>query len=167
MIEPQPLEFQRILTPIGHVLVAGDRQAVRFVHFDREGAPHPSRRESRSGPVPAAARQIEEYFARKRRAFQLPLAPEGTPFQQRVWRELQRVPYGKTTSYGEIARRLGDPGASRAVGAANGANPIPIIIPCHRAVGADGGLTGFAGGLEVKAKLLALEAGQIPLATGW
>lgn len=163
MIEPQPLEFQRILTPIGHVLVAGDRQAVRLVHFDRESAPHPSWRESQGGPVLTAARQLDEYFARTRRTFNLPLAPEGTPFKQRVWQELQRIPYGETVSYGELAERIGQPTASRAVGAANGANPIPVIIPCHRAIGADGSLTGFGGGLAVKRKLLALEAGQRPL----
>ena len=102
-------------------------------------------------------RQLEEYFQGRRQAFELPLAPRGTPFQLRVWTELARIPYGRTTSYGELARRLGDPGLSRAVGAANGANPISIIIPCHRVIGADGSLTGYGGGLPIKRALLALE----------
>lgn len=102
-------------------------------------------------------RQLGEYFAGERRRFDLPLAPEGTPFQRAVWSELARIPFGETRSYGEVARALGKPGASRAVGRANGANPIPIVVPCHRVVGSDGSLTGFGGGLEAKAALLALE----------
>jgi methylated-DNA-[protein]-cysteine S-methyltransferase len=160
MIEPKPLHYRRLATPIGHVLVAGDRSAVTTVNFERESEPHPSWSEARSGPVPEAARQLEEYFAGARRTFDLPLAPRGTPFQQRVWEELRGIPYGQTTSYGELARRIGQPTASRAVGAANGANPIPIIIPCHRAVGSDGSLTGYGGGVERKQRLLAMEAGQ-------
>lgn len=107
-------------------------------------------------------RQLGEYFAGRRRRFELPLAPEGSPFQQRVWAVLQSIPYGETRSYGELARALGRPGASRAVGAANGANPIPIVIPCHRVIGADGSLTGFGGGLEAKKLLLDLEARHRP-----
>ncbi len=164
MIDQEALQYQRLTTPIGHVLVAGDFKAVRLVHFEPESQPHPVWFEARSGPVREAARQFEAYFARKRTAFDLPLDPRGTPFQQRVWNELGRIPYGETVSYGELARRIGQPTASRAVGAANGANPIPIIIPCHRAVGADGSMTGFGGGVPIKRKLLALEAGQMPLA---
>jgi methylated-DNA-[protein]-cysteine S-methyltransferase len=163
--ETAPLEYLRASTAIGAVLVAGDATAVRFIRFPRQSHPEVGWRRAGRGPVLEAARQLDEYLAHKRRAFDLPIAPEGTPFQQRVWRELERIPYGETLSYGEIARRIGQPTASRAVGAANGANPIPIIIPCHRAVGADGSLTGFGGGLDVKAKLLALEAGQAALAT--
>jgi len=106
-------------------------------------------------------RQLEAYFAGRLRCFDLPLAPRGTPFQLRVWAELQRIPYGRTLSYGELARRLGDPGLSRAVGAANGANPISIIIPCHRVIGADGSLVGYGGGLELKRALLELERGPV------
>lgn len=102
-------------------------------------------------------RQLGEYFAGERRQFDLPLAAAGTPFQRAVWSELSRIPFGETRSYGEVARALGKPGASRAVGRANGANPIPIVVPCHRVLGADGSLTGFGGGLEAKAALLALE----------
>jgi methylated-DNA-[protein]-cysteine S-methyltransferase len=105
-----------------------------------------------------AARQLAGYFAREVKDFDLPLRPDGTPFQVRVWEQLQQVPYGETTSYGEIARRLGmNAGASRAVGAANGRNPIAIVIPCHRVVGGSGLLTGYAGGVERKQALLDLE----------
>ncbi|HVA36245.1 MAG TPA: methylated-DNA--[protein]-cysteine S-methyltransferase [Candidatus Dormibacteraeota bacterium] len=112
----------------------------------------------RTDPV---ARQLDEYFAGVRRAFDLALAPEGTPFQLRVWEELRRIPYGVTTTYGKIAERIGKPTASRAVGLANGSNPIPIVVPCHRVIGSSGALTGFGGGIDVKAALLALESGQL------
>ncbi len=105
-------------------------------------------------------RQLEEYFAGKRRTFDLPLNLRGTPFRRRVWAELLRIPYGQTLSYGELARRLGDPNLCRAVGAANGANPVSILVPCHRVLGAQGGLTGYAGGLPLKAALLRLEGVQ-------
>jgi methylated-DNA-[protein]-cysteine S-methyltransferase len=105
-------------------------------------------------------RQLREYFAGQRTRFDLPLHPAGTAFQRDVWSELQRIPYGETISYGELARRVGHPAAARAVGAANGANPIPIVIPCHRVIGANGKLTGFGGGIPVKQKLLALESRQ-------
>lgn len=101
-----------------------------------------------------ARAQLAAYFAGERRTFDLPLAPEGTPFQQRVWAELQRIPFGETISYGTLARRVGDANASRAVGLANGRNPIAIVIPCHRVIGANGALTGFGGGVEVKRALL-------------
>jgi len=101
--------------------------------------------------------QLKEYFAGERMVFEIELAPEGTPFQLQVWDELRLIPYGETRTYGEIAGALSQPGATRAVGAANGANPIPIIIPCHRVVGSDGALVGFGGGLKNKALLLAME----------
>ena len=107
-----------------------------------------------------ARRQLDEYFAGKRRQFELLLKPAGTTFQLQVWEELCRIPYGQTTSYGELAKRLGRPAASRAVGMANGSNPIAIIQPCHRVIGANGKLTGFGGGLEVKQNLLDLERGE-------
>lgn len=106
------------------------------------------------------ARELDEYFRGQRRDFQMVLAPKGTEFQLAVWRELQRIPYGATISYGELARRIGKPDAVRAVGAANGANPIPIVIPCHRVIGANGTLTGYGGGLHIKRALLALENPQ-------
>ncbi|MFD1859783.1 methylated-DNA--[protein]-cysteine S-methyltransferase [Aeromicrobium camelliae] len=105
-----------------------------------------------------AEAQLREYFAGERREFDLPLANDGTEFQQKVWNALRSIPYGQTATYGEIAARLGyTPGISRAVGAANGANPIPIVVPCHRVIGADGTLTGYAGGVERKRVLLELE----------
>lgn len=104
-------------------------------------------------------RALERYFRGELRAFDLPLAPEGSPFQRKVWRALCRVPYGATVSYGELARRIGRPGASRAVGRANATNPISVVIPCHRVIGADGTLTGYGGGLKRKQKLLDLESG--------
>ncbi len=101
--------------------------------------------------------QLKEYFMGQRTSFDIPLEPEGTEFQKRVWQELSKIPYGQTISYGEQARRLGRPKAARAVGAANGKNPIGIIVPCHRVLGASGALTGFAGGIETKKQLLAIE----------
>ncbi|HEX4955106.1 MAG TPA: methylated-DNA--[protein]-cysteine S-methyltransferase [Thermoanaerobaculia bacterium] len=107
------------------------------------------------------ARQLAEYFDGERQEFELELAPEGSDFQLRVWGELRRIPYGETRSYGEIAAAIGRPDASRAVGAANGANPIPIVVPCHRVIGANGSLTGFGGGLAAKRTLLALEGNPV------
>lgn len=100
------------------------------------------------------ARQIEEFFSGERLEFDLPLAPKGTAFQKRVWKELCRIPFGETISYGELARRIGNPAASRAVGSANGQNPISVIVPCHRVIGSNGKLTGYGGGLDLKEKLL-------------
>ncbi len=108
----------------------------------------------RSAPV---AVQLAEYFAGGRKGFELPVAPRGTEFQRRVWEELARIPYGVTISYAELAARVGRPGASRAVGRANGTNPIPLVIPCHRVIGSDGSLTGFGGGMPLKRALLVLE----------
>ena len=111
-------------------------------------------------PAGVVIDQLNEYFAGKRRDFDLVLAPKGTPFQLACWNELQRIAYGDTISYSELARRIAKPNAVRAVGAANGANPIPIIIPCHRVIGANGTLTGYGGGLHIKRALLALEQPQ-------
>ena len=154
-------------SPIGKLLVAGDGEAIYRIEFANEGnaaRPEEGWRESMRGPVGEAARQLREYFQGKRTAFELPLAPEGTEFQRTVWRRLREIPYGETISYGELARRVGNPKASRAVGAANGSNPIPIVIPCHRVIGSNGKLTGFGGGLPTKRRLLALEARQLSLA---
>ena len=114
-------------------------------------------------PLREVIQQLRAYFAKELETFELTLAPEGTDFQQSVWNELCGIPYGETISYGELAKRVGNPKASRAVGAANGQNPIPIIIPCHRVIGSDGKLTGFGGGLPIKQKLLALEQRQMRL----
>jgi methylated-DNA-[protein]-cysteine S-methyltransferase len=147
-------------TPIGTLLIAGDDAAVHRITFPQRGRaakPQPEWQESQRGPVGEAARQLREYFAGKRAEFDLRLAPEGTSFQRSVWRQLQEIPYGETISYGELARRIGNPKASRAVGSANGANPLPIVIPCHRVIAGDGTLGGFGGGLPTKQTLLALE----------
>ena len=152
-------------TPIGTLLIAGDAAALLSIAFEQRGRaakPEPEWQESQRGTVGEAARQLREYFAAKRTGFDLPLAPEGTPFQRAVWRQLQQIPYGETISYGELARRVGNPKASRAVGSANGANPLPIVIPCHRVIAGDGSLGGFGGGLPTKQTLLALE--QLALA---
>ena len=111
------------------------------------------------GNNPVVAQQIEEFFAGKRQDFDFPLAPEGTTFQKRVWAELLKIPFGQTISYGELARRIGNPAASRAVGRANGTNPISLIVPCHRVIGTNGKLVGYGGGLDLKDKLLTWERG--------
>ncbi len=143
-------------SPIGELtLFARDGRLVG-VHF-APGAPPADSRAGTEPVLEAAAAQLREYFAGERTAFDLPLELAGTAFQQEAWRALAEIPYGETVSYGEQARRLGRPDAVRAVGAANGRNPIPIVLPCHRVIGADGSLTGFGGGLEAKRRLLDLE----------
>ncbi len=134
-------------------LLFGDltRQCAKEYGSDGESSSHPV--------LDATALQLQEYFTGGRTVFDLPLACEGTPFQKRVWKALLTIPYGKTASYAEVARRVGDVRKARAVGAANGRNPIAIIVPCHRVVGSDGSLTGFGGGLPTKQFLLDLEAG--------
>src|SRR5713101_3621789 len=160
------MNYTYLDTPIGPLLVAGDEAAIRRIEFPRNGKPgrpEPEWKESARGPVGEAVRQLREYFAGRRTEFDLPLEPEGTLFQQTVWRHLRDIPFGETISYGELAKRAGNPKASRAVGAANGANPIPIVIPCHRVIGSNGKLTGYGGGLPIKEKLLALERRQLRL----
>ncbi|QKE84041.1 methylated-DNA--[protein]-cysteine S-methyltransferase [Arthrobacter sp. NEB 688] len=156
-----------VRSPVGALELVADDGALVAIRFDAAG---PVEEGADVPPVLAAARrQLAEYFAGERTVFDLPLRPAGTEFRQRVWRELAAVPWGTTTTYGALAARLGlPPGASRAVGAANGANPLPVVLPCHRVVGSDGTLTGYAGGLECKALLLHLEgvpteADQAPL----
>ena len=147
-------------SPVGRLLLSADGSSLTGVHF-------PSSRESLAAdvvvdhadsPLHLACEQLLEYFAGRRQTFQLPLAAHGSNFQQRVWAELSRIPFGETISYGELALRLGDKGASRAVGLANNRNPIPIIVPCHRVIGADGSMVGFGGGLDRKQWLLRREA---------
>lgn len=159
------MQYRRLESPVGSLLLAGDDRGVRCLMFARgRSAAEPAADwEPDRGSLKEPVRQLAAYFAGKLREFDLPLAPEGTPFQQRVWRALRGIPYGETTSYGEIARRLGKPEAVRAVGLANGANPIAIIIPCHRVIGSHGSLTGYGGGLAIKQALLALEGGQSTL----
>ena len=140
--------------PFGELLVAKDGDAVVEIRFCPGDIDAPRDDDA----VADVAAQLHEYFRGERRDFDLPLAPRGTEFQQACWRALQRIPYGEMRSYAEVAREIGRPSAVRAVGAANGANPIPIVIPCHRVVGSNGSLTGFGGGLETKRWLLALES---------
>jgi methylated-DNA-[protein]-cysteine S-methyltransferase len=150
-----------ISTPIGALRLSGDEEGLREIVFGgaARGAPVPPGQRRSPAFFRDVIEQLEEYFAGRLRRFRVRLAPRGTPFQLRVWDLLQEIPYGETTTYGEIARRLGKANACRAVGAANGRNPIPVIIPCHRVVGADGSLTGFGGGLAIKDALLNLESG--------
>ena len=146
-------------SPVGTLRLVADREGLREIWFEHER--HPKQAQSSwvraKAPLRFARVQLEEYFAGKRQQFELPLHPIGTPFQMEVWQELRRIPYGITISYGELARRIGKPQAMRAVGAANGRNPLPIVVPCHRVIGADGSLTGFGGGLPIKRHLLGLE----------
>jgi len=146
-------------TPVGPLLLAGTAEALTRVNF--QAGPHRLRPLSAwrqdAAPFAGALAQLTEYFRGARREFELPLAPEGTPFQLAVWQALRAIPYGETVSYGELAQRVALPGGARAVGMANGANPLPIIVPCHRVIGADGSLTGFGGGLDIKRALLSLE----------
>jgi methylated-DNA-[protein]-cysteine S-methyltransferase len=143
-------------TPIGLLTLIADDDGLRGIRFATERARLPAGEPAEPGhPVLAeTARQLGEYFAGERQEFELPLRPVGTPFQLAAWRALTTIPYGRTVSYGEQARRLGHAGRARAVGAANGSNPLPIVVPCHRVIGADGRLVGFGGGLEIKAWLL-------------
>lgn len=151
-----------IPSPVGQLFLAGSEAGLKVIDFssrDREHAPVPDGQENQSALQDLIC-QLESYFAGKLKVFSLPLAPQGTPFQMRVWRCLQGIPYGQTMSYGRVARQIGKPNASRAVGAACGRNPLSIVIPCHRVIGSTGKLTGFGGGLNTKQKLLALEQGN-------
>jgi methylated-DNA-[protein]-cysteine S-methyltransferase len=154
-MDASAIGYAVIESPVGPLLFSGDERGLRGISFAPH-APRPGWRPDRR-PVAEAIRQIEAYFAAELRDFDLPLAPQGTDFQLTVWKELRRIPYGATISYGELALRIEKPKASRAVGAANGANPIPIVIPCHRVIGTNGTLTGYGGGLPIKTKLLDLE----------
>lgn len=154
---------RRIDSPVGPLMLAADASGLRHIEFRHNR--HPADRAGWHGGdnevLQAAEAQLGEYFAGKRQRFALPLAPQGTDFQLRVWRELAQIPYGETISYAQLAQRLDNPNGTRAVGAANGRNPLPIVLPCHRVIGADGALTGFGGGLPVKESLLRLE-GALP-----
>jgi methylated-DNA-[protein]-cysteine S-methyltransferase len=160
--EIETLLYTRIESPIGELLLVGDGELLRGLHF-QEG-----RRPMRVGnswqraeePFAQARDQLGKYFAGERTEFELPAAGSGTPFQRRVWAALAQIPYGETVSYGELARRIGRPAAPRAVGMANGRNPISIVVPCHRVIGSDGALTGYGGGVERKRFLLELESSR-------
>jgi methylated-DNA-[protein]-cysteine S-methyltransferase len=155
----RPVFWQEIDSPVGRLLLAGHADALTHLCFQAGPRPFapPCAWLKDAAPFERAVAQLGEYFAGTRRAFRLQLEPEGTPFQLAVWRALREIPYGETLSYGTLARRLGQVNGARAVGLANGSNPLPIIVPCHRVIGADGSLTGFGGGLYIKRALLALE----------
>ncbi|SFT36540.1 methylated-DNA-[protein]-cysteine S-methyltransferase [Pseudomonas marincola] len=151
-------------SPIGQLLIAGDASGLQQLLMEIDSKPwkigeswQPAGKQ-----LDAVCRQLDEYFAGRRKRFELTLAPRGTEFQRTVWQALQGIGYGQTSSYAELATAIGRPKAVRAVGTANGANPIALIIPCHRVIGRDGSLTGYAGGLQRKALLLRLEGAQFP-----
>jgi methylated-DNA-[protein]-cysteine S-methyltransferase len=152
--------FDEFSTPIGKLTIAVDDSGLRHVLFENNKYDARGRdswkRDKAAGR--AAREQLEEYFAGERHVFDLELNPEGTEFQRRTWLTLADIPFGATWSYGELARKVGSPKAVRAVGAANGRNPLPLILPCHRVIGSDGSLTGFGGGLPLKQWLLAHES---------
>ncbi|CAN5811261.1 methylated-DNA--[protein]-cysteine S-methyltransferase [soil metagenome] len=148
--------FTTVPSPIGEILLTMDADgALTGLHM--QPADPPPGASHNDAAFAAVIDQLDAYFECKRQAFDVPMAATGTPFQQRVWRALGEIPYGETISYGELAAHVGQPGASRAVGSANGRNPISIIVPCHRVIAADGGLGGYGGGLDRKQTLLALE----------
>jgi methylated-DNA-[protein]-cysteine S-methyltransferase len=149
-------------SPFGRMLLVADENAITSVSFARQKyAPRLQRGWTRDGthaPIARAKRELAEYFTGRRTRFSVKLAPQGTAFQRKVWKAIRAVGFGKTIAYAELARRAGRPGSARAAGAATGRNPIGVIVPCHRIVGSDGGLTGYAGGLAKKRALLALES---------
>ncbi len=157
--------YTQIESPLGPLLLVADDGGLRQILFvnGRHAAQPESSWEKDTAPFSETVRQLHAYFAGELENFDLQLAPEGTPFQLGVWRSLCDIPYGATVSYGELAVRIGNPKACRAVGLANGSNPIPIVIPCHRVIGSNGMLTGYGGGLPIKEKLLALERHQLRL----
>ncbi|MCI1049016.1 MULTISPECIES: methylated-DNA--[protein]-cysteine S-methyltransferase [unclassified Stenotrophomonas] len=159
------LLFDRFDSPIGVLTIAGDERGLSHVLFPENRHPARGRDDWHYAPdaLPEAREQLLQFLHGERNSFDLELAPRGTPFQLRVWQALALIPFGQTWSYLQLAQHLGKPSATRAVGAANGRNPLPIILPCHRVIGSNGALTGFGGGLETKAALLRLEQRQAPL----
>lgn len=150
-------------SPIGALTLIANGEALVGLYMEEHGSARPEAVERSTPLLERAGAQLDEYFAGARRDFDLPLAPRGTDFQRQVWSALRSIPFGATWSYAEVARRIGRPEAVRAVGAANGRNPIGIVIPCHRVVGSDGSLTGYGGGLPRKRWLLAHEGAELPL----
>ena len=157
--------YTTIESPVGALLLAGESNALRRVSFENGKRTTPAQPDWKldKEPFSEVIRQLQAYFRGEFKEFDLPLAMEGTEFQLRVWNALRAIPYGETISYARLAERIGNPKAVRAVGLANGSNPIPIIVPCHRVIGSDGSLTGFGGGLSTKKMLLELENKQLSL----
>lgn len=158
---------RRIDSPVGPLMLAADDDGLRYIEFreNRHPADHADWHGGDNAILQATEAQLGEYFTGTRTTFDLPLAPRGSEFQVAVWRELARIPFGTTISYAQLAQRIGNTQAMRAVGAANGRNPLPIVLPCHRVIGTDGALVGFGGGLSVKEFLLRLE-GALPAEQG-
>ena len=148
--------FLQYQSPLGEIAISADQHGITALAFQRGNAPLVAPENRRDNPTlfKRVCNQLDEYFEGQRKQFDLPLAPSGTPFRQQVWRALLEIPYGETRSYGWLANHLNNPKAVRAVGGANGANPIALIIPCHRVIGSNNKLTGYAGGVELKAALL-------------
>lgn len=158
------ITFTEVTAPVGRLLIAGTDAGLWLIEFERPRHPEPRVAEWEAGDTALlreTRKQLAAYFAGRLRTFDLPIAARGTAFQQRVWHSLREIPYGATRSYADIARRIGKPNATRAVGAANGRNPVPIVVPCHRVLGSDGSLTGFGGGIDTKRFLLRLEGAAI------
>src|SRR5271163_1303390 len=151
--------YTRYESPIGAMLLAADENGLRMISFaqgSRTQHPRPDWQEA-TAPFAETIRQLRAYFEGKLKNFDVPLSLQGSDFQLRVWQNLRAIPYGETISYGQLARRIGNPKAARAVGLANGSNPIPIIVPCHRVIGSNGSLVGYGGGLPIKKALLLIE----------
>src|ERR1700690_442261 len=157
--------YTRMESPVGPLLLVADDGGLGRIEFLNGRKPVQPDPQWQDDPEQSreTVRELRAYFAGDLETFNLDLAPEGTPFQLTVWKRLCEIRFGETISYGELARRIGNPNASRAVGLANGSNPIPIVIPCHRVIGSNGKLTGYGGGLPIKEKLLALERRQLRL----
>jgi methylated-DNA-[protein]-cysteine S-methyltransferase len=153
--------YIRFTTPLGTLFATAMGGTLTGIYY--EGGRHAPaisaewKEDPTSSPLKECAEQLADYFAGRRQGFDLPVAPRGTPFQERVWREIARIAYGETLTYAELALRAGAPGSARAAGAATGRNPLSIVVPCHRVVGTDGSLTGYAGGIERKTRLLEIE----------
>ena len=155
------IRYCKFSSPLGPLVAVEAGNALKGLYFEKQRyfpmLPRDAIEDGDAAPLAKCREQLAEYFRGTRRAFDLPLAPEGSEFQRRVWIEIARIPYGGTITYAELAKRSGAPGSARAAGAATGRNPLGIIVPCHRVVGSDGSLTGYAGGLEKKTRLLELE----------
>ena len=167
-MSPENLLYTTISSSIGELLLAGDPTGLRHIYFESgDFTPPPNWQAVAALPYPVAE-QLDSYFAGHLRSFDLPLHPQGTAFQRKVWAALLEIPYGETISYLELARRIGNPSSVRAVGLANGKNPLPIVVPCHRVIGSNGSLVGYASGLPIKRALLNLEGALASpmLATG-
>lgn len=162
------MEYRLMDSPLGQIMLAGDANGLKAINFQKGDSPlqiQPDWQHSAEG-FGEAAEQLGAYFKGSLTEFDLVLSPDGTPFYREVWWELERIPYGETITYGELAARIGRPKAARAVGAANGRNPLPIVIQCHRVIGADGSLTGYGGGIRFKVALLDLERKHRPVNEG-